>query len=64
LSKSFKLLQFSKTHQRQMLMTSQRGFAGDFSNEPAKRIAVTGAAGNIAYSILYRLASGEFLGKK
>ena len=27
------------------------------------RIAVTGAAGNIAYSILFRLASGEFLGK-
>lgn len=33
------------------------------SNDPPKRIAVTGAAGNIAYSILFRIASGEFLGK-
>ena len=29
----------------------------------AKRIAITGASGNIAYSLLFRLASGEFLGK-
>lgn len=33
------------------------------NNDPPKRIAVTGAAGNIAYSILYRIAAGEFLGK-
>jgi hypothetical protein len=32
------------------------------SNEPPKRIAITGAAGNIAYSILFRLAAGQFLG--
>jgi len=32
------------------------------SDQP-KRVAVTGAAGNIAYSILYRIAAGEFLGK-
>lgn len=50
--------------QRQMMLGSQRSFANDISNEPAKRVAVTGAAGNIAYSILFRLASGEFLGKK
>ena len=50
--------------QRQMILGSQRSFANDISNEPAKRVAVTGAAGNIAYSILFRLASGEFLGKK
>ena len=31
-------------------------------NAPPKRIAITGAAGNIGYSILFRLASGEFLG--
>ena len=30
---------------------------------PPKRIAITGAAGNIAYSILFRIASGDFLGK-
>jgi len=33
------------------------------SDAPPMRVAVTGAAGNIAYSILYRLAAGEFLGK-
>ena len=50
---------------------SQRGFWGSsssaeegISDEPAKRVAVTGAAGNISYAILYRLASGEFLGKR
>jgi malate dehydrogenase len=32
-------------------------------NDPPVRIAVTGAAGNIAYSILFRIAAGEFLGK-
>jgi len=60
-----------------MLMNPQRNFLGNItkmfgsssgesnliSNEPPKRIAVTGAAGNIAYSILFRLAAGEFLGK-
>lgn len=35
----------------------------DLSNAPPVRVAVTGAAGNIAYSILFRIASGEFLGK-
>ena len=59
------------TIQRNNIMrASQKGFfwgndgkEEDLSNEPPKRIAVTGAAGNIAYSILFRLASGEFLGK-
>ena len=32
--------------------------------EQLKRIAVTGGAGQIAYSLLFRLASGEFLGQK
>jgi malate dehydrogenase len=31
-------------------------------NKPAKRIAVTGAAGRIAYSLLFRIARGELLG--
>ena len=31
--------------------------------KPIKRIAVTGGAGQIAYSILFRIASGELLGK-
>lgn len=60
------------TVQRNNLMrASQKGFfwgkdgaaEEDLSNAPPMRIAVTGAAGNIAYSILFRLASGEFLGK-
>jgi len=46
-----------------MILGSQSNFSTDISNAPAKRVAVTGAAGNIAYSILFRLASGEFLGK-
>jgi malate dehydrogenase len=31
-------------------------------NQPIKRIAVTGAAGQIAYSLLFRIANGDFLG--
>lgn len=31
-------------------------------HKPVKRIAVTGAAGQIAYSLLFRIASGEMLG--
>lgn len=32
-------------------------------SKPLKRIAVTGGAGQIAYSLLFRIASGEMLGK-
>ena len=52
-----------------ILKASQKQFWGSSastegpSNDPPVRVAVTGAAGNIAYSILYRIASGEFLGK-
>ncbi|MBS4168416.1 malate dehydrogenase [Parachlamydia sp. AcF125] len=31
--------------------------------KPLKRVAVTGAAGQIAYSLLFRIANGEMLGK-
>jgi hypothetical protein len=41
-------------------MTSHKSFAS--LNDPPKRVAVTGAAGNISYSVLFRIASGEFLG--
>jgi len=63
---------FAIKQQNNILKATQRpifGFGGSGSsdqgdiNAPPKRVAVTGAAGNIAYSILYRLASGEFLGK-
>src|ERR1700742_3587610 len=37
---------------------------GDFSMaKPAKRVAVTGAAGQIGYSLLFRIANGDMLGK-
>lgn len=57
--------------QNTLLRASQKSFWGSsssassegISNAPPVRIAVTGAAGNIAYSILYRIAAGEFLGK-
>lgn len=42
---------------------SSQKFA-DISDAAPMRVAVTGAAGNIAYSILFRLASGEFLGPR
>ena len=32
-------------------------------SKPAARVAVTGAAGQIGYSLLFRIASGELLGK-
>ena len=53
----------SVAKRQQMIALANRTFSAEPSNDPPKRIAVTGAAGNIAYSILYRIASGEFLGK-
>ena len=32
-------------------------------SRPIKKIAITGAAGQIAYSLIFRIASGELLGK-
>ena len=32
-------------------------------SKPALRVAVTGAAGQIGYALLFRIASGEMLGK-
>jgi malate dehydrogenase len=32
-------------------------------SKPAKRVVVTGAAGQIAYSLLFRIANGDMLGK-
>lgn len=31
-------------------------------NQPIRRVAVTGAAGQIAYSLLFKIANGDFLG--
>ena len=33
------------------------------TTKPPVRVAVTGAAGNIGYALLFRIASGEMLGK-
>ena len=39
---------------------SRRSFAT--AQKEAKRVVVTGSAGNIAYALLFRIASGQFLG--
>mmetsp|Transcript_8323 Transcript_8323/g.12329 ORF Transcript_8323/g.12329 Transcript_8323/m.12329 type:complete len:449 (-) Transcript_8323:71-1417(-) len=38
------------------------GHQESFTKKPTVRVAVTGAAGNIAYSLIPRIASGEMLG--
>jgi len=38
-----------------------RTFATKKSGPPAKRVAITGAAGQVAYSILFRIASYFYL---
>ena len=42
---------------------TQRAMATPTLDDDPKRVLVSGAAGQIAYSIVYRIASGEFLGK-
>jgi malate dehydrogenase len=45
-------------------MTAVRSFgSSNTSSGNPKRVVVTGAAGQISYSILFRIAAGEFLGK-
>ena len=41
----------------------QRAMSGPSLNDDPKRVLISGAAGQIAYSIVFRIASGEFLGK-
>jgi hypothetical protein len=61
-----KLIMLSKYTSKAQTLTpfATRAFAGasDGSDKP-KRVLVSGAAGQIAYSIVFRIASGEFLGK-
>jgi hypothetical protein len=45
---------------RPSAMTGARSFSS--LNDPPKVVAVTGAAGNISYGTLFRIASGQFLG--
>jgi len=51
-----KATRFNQVAQRSMASASS-------SDDQPKRVLVSGAAGQIAYSIVYRIASGEFLGK-
>ena len=63
LSRSFNKL----TRVNQISKVAQRSMAAPHaavpSDAPPKRVLVSGAAGQIAYSIVFRIASGEFLGK-
>ena len=61
LSRSFNKL----TRVNQISQVAQRSMASSsaISDAPPKRVLVSGAAGQIAYSIVFRIASGEFLGK-
>ena len=42
---------------------AQRSMASSAASDDPKRVLISGAAGQIAYSIVFRIASGEFLGK-
>lgn len=58
LSRSFnKLTRFNQVAQRSFAS------AAATSDDQPKRVLISGAAGQIAYSIVFRIASGEFLGK-
>jgi len=39
---------------------SKRGFAA--TTKAPKKVVVTGGAGNISYALVFRIASGQFLG--
>ena len=59
LSKAFR--QINKT--QRLAPVTQRAMSTPSLDDDPKRVLVSGAAGQIAYSIVYRIASGEFLGK-
>lgn len=48
---------------RSFMVQSARGAATPLNQKPPVRVAVTGASGNISYALLFRIASGEMLGK-
>mmetsp|Transcript_28732 Transcript_28732/g.21416 ORF Transcript_28732/g.21416 Transcript_28732/m.21416 type:complete len:354 (+) Transcript_28732:36-1097(+) len=56
-----KIVSSSLKHPQMFAPAATRSFGS--SDSKPKRIVVSGAAGQIAYSVLFRLASGEFLGK-
>jgi len=46
-----------KSMVKKSLVTASKGFTTAISNAPAKRILVTGSAGQIAYQTLFRIAA-------
>merc|ERR1719203_709452 len=51
------------TRANQMVAQRSMATAAASGDDQPKRVLISGAAGQIAYSIVYRIASGEFLGK-
>src|SRR5690606_8188713 len=51
------------TDARLQFLSSLLPYRRFFMSKPAMRVAVTGAAGQIGYALLFRIASGEMLGK-
>jgi len=59
-----KTLFVSQTHARATLRKSPFGFSKGFATtKPPVRVAVTGGSGQIGYSLLFRIAHGDMLGK-
>ena len=50
----------SRIISKTLIPTFARSFA---STKPPVRVAVTGAAGQIGYSLIFRIANGDMLGK-
>lgn len=57
------LSNLNKLSLRTVTPLAARAMATASLNDEPKRILVSGAAGQIAYSVVFRIASGEFLGK-
>jgi len=53
---------FNKLNRINHVATRSMATAAASDDQP-KRVLISGAAGQIAYSIVFRIASGEFLGK-
>jgi len=54
---------FTKLNRASMVASRPMSTAAASESDQPKRVLISGAAGQIAYSIVFRIASGEFLGK-
>jgi len=54
---------FTKLNRASMVASRPMSTAAAGESDQPKRVLISGAAGQIAYSIVFRIASGEFLGK-